>query len=335
MSDTRAYRELARLAEVKYGLPTGLVSSVIETESNFNPDAVNKKSGARGIAQFMPSTAKQYGVNVNDAASSIDGAGRYLGEMYQDNNGDVAKTLASYNWGPGNLARKGLVSAPRETRNYIAKVNDLMNPIGTANASEEPSNFTREMWRAQQNKISEPEELSREEWRAQQAQPVQQAQEQTPAEIVPQQVPAAGNWEGSTGNMSIPWSEVPMEAIKNIPQSGMALGKGLYDAATSPIETGKAIGGILRGGMQKALPDQVTEWAISSGLSPDSRPQAEQAWEAIKGRYGSEDALKQTISSDPVGVAADISTILTGAGGLAKGAGLVGAGSKLSKAASL
>src|SRR4029079_19831581 len=36
--------------------------------------------------------------------------------------GDYAKALAAYNWGPGNVQRKGMASAPAETRNYIQKI---------------------------------------------------------------------------------------------------------------------------------------------------------------------------------------------------------------------
>jgi len=136
------YREMARQAEVKYGLPMGLVSSVIETESGYDPKAYNKKSKAAGLAQFMPATAQEYGVDVNDPVSSIDGSARMLADLYQKYNGDQYKTLAGYNWGQGNVDRKGLHRAPKETRDYISKITGMLNPIGTANASEDFSGMS-------------------------------------------------------------------------------------------------------------------------------------------------------------------------------------------------
>ena len=85
----------------------------------------------------MPATAREYGVNVNDPASSIDGTARMLTDLSKKYNGDQYKMLAGYNWGSGNVDRKGIENAPKETRDYNSKVNRLMNPIGSAYASEE------------------------------------------------------------------------------------------------------------------------------------------------------------------------------------------------------
>src|ERR1041384_5678701 len=60
-------RELADAAADKYGLPRGLVRSVISAESAFHPNAVSPK-GAIGLMQLMPGTAKDLGVDPNDPA---------------------------------------------------------------------------------------------------------------------------------------------------------------------------------------------------------------------------------------------------------------------------
>ena len=76
----RAPGELASLFDAKekqYGLPPGTLHGTadIETGGKFNADAHNN-SGADGIFQFMPGTAKEYGVNTRDVESSTDGAAR-------------------------------------------------------------------------------------------------------------------------------------------------------------------------------------------------------------------------------------------------------------------
>ncbi|EAA6226616.1 transglycosylase SLT domain-containing protein, partial [Salmonella enterica] len=110
--------------EAKYNLPTGLLRSVAITESGGNQFAVSR-AGAMGLFQFMPKTAKEFGLRGNDAfdpEKSADAAARKLGGLMRFFHGDLAKALAAYNWGEGNVQRKGLAAAPEETRNYIPRV---------------------------------------------------------------------------------------------------------------------------------------------------------------------------------------------------------------------
>ncbi|MBW2186753.1 MAG: lytic transglycosylase domain-containing protein, partial [Deltaproteobacteria bacterium] len=44
--------------------------------------------------------------------------------------GDLDHALAAYNWGQGNVDRKGLEHMPTETRNYIAKVKQVVSQFG-------------------------------------------------------------------------------------------------------------------------------------------------------------------------------------------------------------
>ena len=109
-----------RTAEAKYGLPEGLLSRMIQTESNWQPDAVSPK-GAVGLLQFMPATAQGLQIDPRDPKQAIDGAGRMLARLNRQYDGDWSKTLAAYNWGEGNLATHGLDKMPAETRNYLTK----------------------------------------------------------------------------------------------------------------------------------------------------------------------------------------------------------------------
>lgn len=113
--------QLLASLESDYGLPNGLLKSVMTTESGGRADAVSPK-GARGYFQFMPATAKAYGVNPTDFNSSATGAARMYADLLKQHNGDLDKALASYNWGSGNVSKNGLEKAPTETKNYITKV---------------------------------------------------------------------------------------------------------------------------------------------------------------------------------------------------------------------
>lgn len=110
-----------RQAESNYGIPSGLLVRQAWQESRFNPSAVNKLSGAKGLLQFMDATASEWGVNAFDAASSADGGGRYMVWLY-DRTGSWPLALAAYNWGVGNVLRKGFGKAPKETRDYVAQI---------------------------------------------------------------------------------------------------------------------------------------------------------------------------------------------------------------------
>lgn len=115
--------KLAQLEE-KYNLPPGLLRSVAITESGGEQYAVSR-AGAMGPFQFTPPTAKEFGLrgyDVFDPEKSADAAARKLSGLMRFFHGDLAKALAAYNWGEGNVQRKGLSAAPEETRNYVPRV---------------------------------------------------------------------------------------------------------------------------------------------------------------------------------------------------------------------
>lgn len=116
--------------EGKYGLPGGLLSSLSAAESGGDPYAVSPK-GAKGPFQFMDGTARDLGLkgmDVYDPHKSADAAARYLRYLLDATGGDLEKTLASYNWGLGNVQKKGMDNLPSETRNYVPKVMAGMRP---------------------------------------------------------------------------------------------------------------------------------------------------------------------------------------------------------------
>ena len=119
----------------KYDLPEELKAMAI-IESAMNPLAVSR-AGAKGMWQFMYSTAKMYGLHIDsfvderlDPFKSADAAARYLQDAYEIF-GDWNLAIASYNCGAGNvnkaIRRSGGKRAfwdiypylPRETRGYV------------------------------------------------------------------------------------------------------------------------------------------------------------------------------------------------------------------------
>lgn len=107
-----------------------------------------------------------------------------------------------------------------------------------------------------------------------------------------------------------------LKALGNIPSSVYGLGAGLVNVAMHPIDTAKNLGSTVIGGAENLTganqgnPDQYQQIANNFG-------------HAIMQRYGSLDALKNTLINDPAGAALDLATLVTGGEGIAaKGADL-------------
>jgi hypothetical protein len=124
-ADIKAAPQTFQKLEEKYNLPTGLLNAVMMAESRGIPNQTSR-AGAQGYFQFMPDTAKQYKVKVNDLNSEADGAARLLRDLLRSSNGDLQTALAAYNWGIGNVQRQGMDKMPAETRNYIPRVLSFM-----------------------------------------------------------------------------------------------------------------------------------------------------------------------------------------------------------------
>jgi membrane-bound lytic murein transglycosylase D len=123
----------AVLAEEK--VPQDLIYQAV-AESGFQPQAVNGRSGAGGMWQFMPYGV--YGLNRNawyderfDPEKSTHAYARYMKELYAQL-GDWYLAMAAYDWGPGNVQkaveRTGYAdfwelyrrnALPQETKNYV------------------------------------------------------------------------------------------------------------------------------------------------------------------------------------------------------------------------
>lgn len=107
------------------GLPRGLLPAVADTESSWNPKAINKTSGAAGLFQFIPDTAKRYGLNVQeryDPEKSATAAAQYFQDNLKRYGGDIAKSLAQYNGGNAAVTSDGNLNLKKETVDYLLKI---------------------------------------------------------------------------------------------------------------------------------------------------------------------------------------------------------------------
>lgn len=115
-------------------VPSSSLAAQLDTESQWNPNA-KSPVGAGGLAQFMPDTWASYshGKPVTDPIASIRAQGEYLRDLRKEV-APIAKSskisesdlvFAAYNAGPGAVQAAGGVPDSEETRNYVAKINEL------------------------------------------------------------------------------------------------------------------------------------------------------------------------------------------------------------------
>jgi membrane-bound lytic murein transglycosylase D len=117
------------------GVPQDLIYLAV-AESGFQPQALNARSGAGGMWQFMPTGA--YGLTRNgwfderfDPEKSSRAYAKYMKTLY-DQFGDWYLAMAAYDWGPGNVQRAVMRTGyadfwelykrnmlPAETKNYV------------------------------------------------------------------------------------------------------------------------------------------------------------------------------------------------------------------------
>ena len=121
-----------------------IIQAIIDTESSGNPNA-RSEVGAVGLMQLMPGTANDLGVDPLDPVKNIEGGTRYYNQM-RKKFPDMKTAIASYNWGPGNMAKavakvesKGQKptwqnilkynSVPTETEEYVKRVIKKLNQL--------------------------------------------------------------------------------------------------------------------------------------------------------------------------------------------------------------
>ena len=113
----------AKVAELaaRFDLSPSLIEALVWQESRWRETAVSPV-GARGLAQLMPGTARDLGVDPDDPFANLEGGARYLREQLDRFDGDLEKALAAYNAGPGRVIRANGVPRIRETQLYVAAI---------------------------------------------------------------------------------------------------------------------------------------------------------------------------------------------------------------------
>jgi len=121
-----------------------LLKKQILAESGANPDAVNPRSGASGLAQFMEETWKEWKdgtpgiqdppprimLHRHDPEDAIRAQAAYMAWLIKRHGGHWDTALAAYNWGTGNVMRVmpdhnyDETKVPDETMKYVRRILD-------------------------------------------------------------------------------------------------------------------------------------------------------------------------------------------------------------------
>lgn len=111
------YSDLIQKIADEQGSDAKLISCLMHAESRGNKNAISR-TGAQGLMQLMPGTAKSMGVtDPFDPEQNIRGGTKYLNILLKKYNGDKRLALAAYNWGGAKVDR---AIAKANSTNYDA-----------------------------------------------------------------------------------------------------------------------------------------------------------------------------------------------------------------------
>lgn len=145
---TRAeIEQLVRAKARACGLDERIVYAQIGLESSFNPRIVGpmtKYGKAKGLAQFIDATARQYGItDPFDPNQAMDGYCRYMNHLVSKFNGDYRLALAGYHSGEA-VAAKALNNCKGNpnTCNYVETILRNAGQVGAATNRNQNQNQT-------------------------------------------------------------------------------------------------------------------------------------------------------------------------------------------------
>ncbi len=140
LSKANKYQTLITQAARDYKVSPYLITAVITVESCFRPKA-RSSSGAVGLMQLMPATARRFGTtNRYNNRHNIKAGTKYLKFLLNRFNGNVQLAAAAYNAGEGAVDKYNGVPPYRQTQAYVKKV---LNAYRKLSASAPQQQITR------------------------------------------------------------------------------------------------------------------------------------------------------------------------------------------------
>ena len=131
------YAAVLRRASSRWVVGVALLAAQLQQESGFDADA-RSSAGALGIAQFMPGTARLYGLrDPTDPVAAIDAQAHLMHDLL-GRFGSVPLALAAYNAGPGRVSACGCVPPIAETQAYVQRIVALARGFGAGGAEGPP-----------------------------------------------------------------------------------------------------------------------------------------------------------------------------------------------------
>ena len=132
---------LVRRVAREEGIDENQFLALVYQESRFNPCA-KSSAGAIGLAQLMPGTASDLGVNPYSIEQNLRGGARYFKQQLRRFDGNVSLALAAYNSGSGNVESYGGIPPFRETQAYVRNITQKWLPaFGGSDKSGMPLNY--------------------------------------------------------------------------------------------------------------------------------------------------------------------------------------------------
>lgn len=94
--DLKTIQETVTKTAENHGIPKNVFHRLIFSESSYNTNAHNSEYGADGIAQFIPSTARQFNLNTKDWRDSLEKSATYLSKLANQTGGNWLQAVGLY-----------------------------------------------------------------------------------------------------------------------------------------------------------------------------------------------------------------------------------------------
>jgi hypothetical protein len=306
--DPAAYRAYALEQAQARGLPLEFVDAIFRQESGYDPAAKNPNSSATGIGQLTKATGRSLGLKdeeFTDPYKNIDASLTFISTLNKKYKGDPSIMAMAYHDGETLAdkhlaANQGVVNRAQlkpEAQGYLAKV--VGSVIPSAQAATPVAGLAGTP-QAQAGEVHTP-----------------------------------GPSAGFNRRAERTWGEVPAEALANTPKSAGNLFSSLGQIVQHPLDTLGNVADVGAGAFQHALPDSWTNRINSFGtpeeqaLAKKQREAASAAGQFFMDRFGSEQGIKETLATDPVGVAGDVAGLFAGGAGAARRLAALGGKRKL------